>query len=193
MESNNVISDLQSLAIVNKKKIWEPFMRKYNCKVICEVGVCRGINFELMIKHSPKEAVAIDAWINDEVISRNDVAFPQPELDRQYEDFKKAMADKPFVKIYRDYSFNVVKNFEDGYFDFVFIDADHTFNGCLRDIEDWYPKVKKGGVLLGDDYRVAKLRTGVEYGVIEAVEIFTSANNLVFFEMPRYGWGIIKA
>lgn len=102
------------------------------------------------------------------------------------------MADKLFVKIYREYSFDAVKKFEDNYFDFIYIDADHTYSAYLRDIKDWYPKVKKGGVLLGDDYRVAKLKTGVGFGVIKAVKTFTSKNNLSFFEMPRYGWGMIK-
>lgn len=167
-------------------------MRKYNCDVICEIGVCRGGNFKEMIKHNPRVAVAVDSWVNDGVISRNDVAFSQEELDRQYIDFKKDMADKSFVKIYREYSFDAVRYFKDDYFDFVFIDADHTYHACLRDIEDWYPKVKKGKFLLGDDYRVATLRTGVEFGVIEAVKTFTQRNNLSFFELPRYGWGIIK-
>lgn len=29
----------------------------------------------------------------------------------------------PFVQIERDYTFNAVKNYEDNYFDFVYIDA----------------------------------------------------------------------
>ena len=167
-------------------------MRKYNCNVICEIGVCQGVNFELMIKHNPRLAVAIDSWINDGVISRNDVAFSQAELDEQYQTFKNEVADKPFVKIYREYSFNAVRHFKDNYFDFIYIDADHTYNACLKDIEDWYPKVKGGRFLLGDDYRVATLRTGVKFGVIEAVKTFTQKNNLSFFELPRYGWGMIK-
>lgn len=190
--NNKIIRDLLSLEIRRKKKVWEPFMKKYNCKTICEIGVCLGVNFDLMIKHNPRVAVAIDSWVNDGIVGRNDVAFPQEELNKQYADFKKAMADKPFVKIYREYSFDAVKHFRDNYFDFIYIDADHTYSACLRDIKDWYPKVKKGGVLLGDDYRVAKLKTGVEFGVIRAVQTFTKKNNLKFFELPRYGWGMIK-
>ena len=189
---NEIIRDLQALEIRRKKKVWEPFMRKYNCNAICEVGVYRGENFKRMIEHPPKVAVAIDAWVDDGIISRNDTALSQEELNNQYAEFTKAMADKPFVTIYREYSVESVKHFKDNYFDFIFIDADHTYNACFRDIEDWYPKVKKGGVLLGDDYRVAKLKTGVSFGVIEAVKTFTQKNNLSFFELPRYGWGIIR-
>lgn len=41
--------------------------------------------------------------------------------------------------------------FPDNHFDMVFIDADHTFEGCRRDIQDWWPKVKRGGLLAGHD------------------------------------------
>ena len=40
----------------------------------------------------------------------------------------------------------------DDFLDFVFIDADHTFEGCLADIRLWYPKVKRGGLVFGHDY-----------------------------------------
>lgn len=37
-------------------------------------------------------------------------------------------------------------------FDFVFIDADHTYESVKNDILTWLPKVKKGGVIAGHDY-----------------------------------------
>lgn len=40
----------------------------------------------------------------------------------------------------------------DGSLDFVFIDADHTYEGCLRDIEAWTPKVRAGGAICGHDF-----------------------------------------
>jgi hypothetical protein len=42
--------------------------------------------------------------------------------------------------------------YEDGSLDFVFIDADHSYEGVKRDIIAWLPKVKNGGVLAGHDY-----------------------------------------
>ena len=41
---------------------------------------------------------------------------------------------------------------KDGSLDFVYIDADHSYGSCKRDLEAWYPKVKPGGVLSGHDY-----------------------------------------
>ena len=37
-------------------------------------------------------------------------------------------------------------------FDFVFIDADHSDKAVTQDIDDWLPKVRKGGWIGGHDY-----------------------------------------
>ena len=40
----------------------------------------------------------------------------------------------------------------DGSLDFAFIDGDHSYAGCLRDIRAWAPKVRAGGWLSGHDF-----------------------------------------
>lgn len=193
MDIPKAITDLRNLEIRNKKRVWRPFMEKYNCQIICELGVFQGENFELMIEHEPQTAVAVDAWISDDTISRNDLGFSQDELNNQYKDFMIRMAYKPFVKVYREYTFDAVHHFPDEYFDLVYIDADHTYEGCLKDLGDWYPKIKKGKFLIGDDYRNALApQTGIKFGVIEAVNTFAKANSLTIYELPRWGWVIIK-
>lgn len=42
--------------------------------------------------------------------------------------------------------------FQDRSLDFVYIDANHTYECVKEDIELWYPKVKIGGYLCGHDY-----------------------------------------
>lgn len=42
--------------------------------------------------------------------------------------------------------------FESDTLDFVFLDADHSYEAVRRDLEVWFPKVKKRGVLGGHDY-----------------------------------------
>lgn len=42
---------------------------------------------------------------------------------------------------------------EIGNFDVLFIDGDHTYEGCTRDLENWYPDLEPGGhLLLHDSY-----------------------------------------
>ncbi len=42
--------------------------------------------------------------------------------------------------------------FEDGTLDFVFLDADHGYEAVRRDLQCWFAKVKRRGVLGGHDY-----------------------------------------
>lgn len=185
------VQDLQALKFTNKRRIWKPFMEKYNCQKIAEIGVFEGFNFNLMIQHNPEIAVGVDAWIDDGVISRNDCGYSQERLNKMYNDVMEMIKDKPFVKIYREYTFDAASRFPDEYFDLIYIDADHTYEGCLEDIKVWYPKVKKGGFITGDDYSHYRAKyTGVKFGVIEAVNEFFKDN--MIYELPRCGWAVIK-
>lgn len=176
-----------------RRRVWKPFMEKYKCQIICEVGVQEAKNFMLMIEHNPRVAIAIDPWIDDGVVSRNSSLYPQEALDQQYESLKQLAKEKPFIQVVRKYSFDAVHDYPDNYFDFVYIDADHTYNAVLKDVKDWYPKVKRGRFLVGDDYRnVKKLKTGIRFGVIKAVNEFANANGLTVYELPGYNWAIIK-
>lgn len=42
--------------------------------------------------------------------------------------------------------------YADNSLDFVFIDAGHTYNEVVADINDWLPKVRPGGIIAGHDY-----------------------------------------
>jgi hypothetical protein len=81
-------------------------------------------------------------------------------------------------RVLRMDSLEAAGRFEDGSLDFVFIDADHTYEGCKADIEAWLPKMKRTGVICGHDY-------GVGFpGVVRAVdEIFGST-----VEVQRLVW-----
>lgn len=63
--------------------------------------------------------------------------------------------------------------FPDASFDFVYIDGyAHTGEEGGRTIHDWYPKVKPGGIIAGDDY-------APDFPlVVEAVDRFVAAHGL---------------
>lgn len=70
--------------------------------------------------------------------------------------------------IHEGFSHDVSKEFEDEMFDLVFIDADHSYEGCKQDIQDYWPKVKKGGYLGGHDYD--NHENNLKFGVKDAVD-----------------------
>ena len=54
------------------------------------------------------------------------------------------------ITIIKGYSHEYIPNLPDNC-DIIFIDADHTYKACKKDIELSIPKVKKGGILSGHD------------------------------------------
>lgn len=52
--------------------------------------------------------------------------------------------------------------FADNAIDGAFIDADHSYNGCRRDVEAWFPKVKADGIFCGHDYPWHEVKRAVD-------------------------------
>ena len=51
--------------------------------------------------------------------------------------------------------------FENGSFDFVYLDADHSFESVWQDLSVWYPKIRIGGILAGHDFLDGELPEGI--------------------------------
>lgn len=168
----------RALSVRNIKKRNQAgiFIRNEGLEKICEVGVRKGDNFRHMLQPCVTEAIAVDIWQDTGNPSENDLGFTQGQLERQYQKFIKDFKGDDRVKAIRKYSHIAAKEFEDEYFDFVYLDADHSYEGLLRDLRAWWPKVKNGGILGGHDYIVRE--TPVKYGVIEAVTEFLKENNI---------------
>ncbi len=73
-------------------------------------------------------------------------------------------------------SAQVAAEFPESSLDFVFIDADHTYEAVRRDLKAWWSKVRPGGLLCGHDYGVYGDATG-EWGVSQAADEFAAANS----------------
>ena len=103
----------------------------------CEVGVYKGDHASMMINHLDlKRLHLVDAYPTDKT----------PMLEALINLENKS------VFWHVQYSIDAAKNFDDNYFDFVYIDADHAYQSVKTDLEAWYPKVKKGGFLAGHDW-----------------------------------------
>lgn len=145
---------------------------------ICEVGTRLGEFFAKLLKPNCSVGVMVDIWTSTGDMFQNDNDYQQEELTAQYRTVFKKFYDDSRVRIVREFSDVAASFFADGYFDVVYIDADHSEAGCLKDLTAWWPKVKRGGVLCGHDYisgaATRMLGHKVEFGVIEAVEKFMS-------------------
>jgi predicted O-methyltransferase YrrM len=81
-------------------------------------------------------------------------------------------------------SVEAAENFDDNSMDFVFLDADHSYESVKADITAWWPKIKPGGWLCGHDYGgwLVVKRGGKEtkqyFGVKQAVDEFAEGLGL---------------
>lgn len=71
-------------------------------------------------------------------------------------------------------SWDGANHFDDESIDFCYIDAGHTYDCVKKDLEAWYPKVKKESYFGGDDYG---------YEVKLAVDEFVKKENLELEEI----------
>ena len=69
--------------------------------------------------------------------------------------------------------------------DFIYIDGNHTYDFVKKDIQLYYPKVRKNGVIGGHDFAVDFL------GICKAVLEFANDNDLELHGRIR-DWWIIK-
>jgi len=84
-------------------------------------------------------------------------------------------------------------NFNNNYFDFVYIDGGHTYDPVSADIKTYWGKVKSGGVLCGHDYNVEW--EDPREGVVKAVDEFVARYNLYLWtktDGSSSDWVVVK-
>mgnify|MGYP001161016714 CR=1 FL=1 len=127
--------------------------------IFAEVGVWKGDFSEKINKISnPKKLILVDPWIFDEKIRgcAPQVNGQEP-LNQKYFDNAKSETIKKFInckniQIIDNYSYEASMLFPDEYFDYIYIDGEHTYTAVTNDLNYWYPKLKKNGSIYGDDY-----------------------------------------
>jgi len=118
-----------------------------------EIGVERGLYSEVLCKANPQlKLYSVDSW---QPYSDYRIHVSKDKLDSFYDQTKERMAPYNCTMV-KGFSVDVAKKFEDGTFDFVYIDANHEFVYIADDINAWVHKVRPGGILAGHDYFRAK-------------------------------------
>lgn len=150
--------DLCNYALTNKKDL-----------IGIEIGSFAGQSTDIFIKtNSFKTLYCIDCWINgydnaDQSSKENQQA--QKNFDQLFKN------ESRIVKI-KDYSNNVVNKFLDESIDFIYIDGNHQYEFVKQDLENYFPKIKKGGIISGHDYDLSNNIFSHIRGVKKAVDQF---------------------
>lgn len=141
-----------------------------------EIGVCYAANALRILQYWEGSIFLIDCW--------------EFEGKQRLETTIKVM--EPYRKrsfILPMESLQAVSLLQDNILDWVFIDGDHSYESCYADILHWSKKVRRGGIVGGHDYYMAKKGDPIpdkpevvypaDVGVKQAVDDFITDNNLV--------------
>jgi hypothetical protein len=143
--------------------------------IIAEIGVFKGEFSKVILeKLNPKELHLIDLF-NGQMCSGdkdgNNVVWTN--LGDEYLKLQAIYKNNKSVFLHQGFSQNILSNFNDRYFDLIYIDGDHSYEGVKRDLEISFNKIKKGGYICGHDYS-----KGMFPSVVNAVDEFCKDKSL---------------
>tara|TARA_B100001175_G_scaffold309867_1_gene312145 strand:- start:261 stop:986 length:726 start_codon:yes stop_codon:yes gene_type:complete len=147
---------------------------------VAEIGVAEGdFSHQIVTINKPKKLFLIDPWMYQE---RDDYKLDPNNTDQKEQDKRYAAVCTRFadsikedkISVLRDFSFNAAKSFPDHFFDWVYIDAVHSYEGALQDLRTYYNKVSDDGLIVGHDFAKHDFAIEMNFGVVEAVETFVS-------------------
>ena len=113
--------------------------------------------------------------------------FTKEGFMRYYDNVYKQVCEKvkPYgtAEVCRMTSDQWFDNYSDVELDWIYIDGDHSYEATIKDLNNAFKVVKKGGMILGDDYKWPNAKWS-KPGTTKAVNEFKEENDL---KMHRYG------
>ena len=160
-----------------------------------EIGVDRGSLSGYLLSELPNlNLTMVDTWgvfSNDsEYFKSGDSVAYRSQAQRDIdllETFRVTNHAPNRRHIRRMTSEEASKTIPDKSLDFVFIDADHSYEGISTDIRLWAPKVRTGGLLCGHDYMLSYYPT---WGVTRAVDEYAVEVNQTVQRGADWTWFI---
>jgi hypothetical protein len=143
--------------------------------VIAEIGVFKGEFSKYIIDQlEPKELHLIDIFegmmCSGDKDGNNIIWI---DIGNEFIKLSETYSYRSNIHIHKGRSSDILSQFPDSYFDMIYIDADHSYNGTMSDLMLAKNKVKKDGIISGHDY------TRVMFpGVVDAVDNFCKMYDL---------------
>lgn len=157
-----------------------------------EIGVWMGNSSQRFLDCGIAHIYLVDAYSVEPYKDNSEASFE--EYIAKYSKVTGEFTEAGFTRFYDNVHKSVVERFKgdsrvsvcrmtsdqwfeknDETLDWIYVDGDHSYEGCLRDLNNALIKVKKGGMILGDDYGWPGSKWN-KPGVTQAVNEFCNTN-----------------
>jgi hypothetical protein len=137
--------------------------------VVAELGVDSGDFTEKILNiNNPKKLELVDIW--------GSARYNDAKFDSVCKKFSQYIKDNK-VSITRKLSTEAAESFDDNYFDWIYIDTNHSYQTTKEELHAYKHKVKDAGFIAGHDYVMGNWNKPSKYGVMEAVAEFCVQEN----------------
>ena len=132
-----------------------------------EIGIGDGGNAEAVLNYIyPRKYYMIDPYL-----SYSGNPAPQHTFEALHNYARSRFSSYHNIEFIRISSFEASKILPND-LDFVYVDGAHDYDNKILDLNSWWPKIRNGGILCGDDFEIPD--------VTRAVKDFCNQNNIQF-------------
>jgi len=162
--------------------------------VVVEIGVYGGLSLLSVVGICAERGTkiyGIDQWdliseVNGKLIRGARLARCRQIMEDVLENLRSIIDQFGYknVELVKEFSIEAAKQFNDESVDLIYIDAGHDYMSVMADLENWYPKLKPGCMIWGDDFSWV--------GVRSAVKDFTKEHGIQHKTFKPRSWYFIK-
>lgn len=117
--------------------------------IAVEIGTHEGQYAEQFMEHWSGHLICVDPWLNG--YDDEDPASHGDRSEHKKEAQSKLSRFSPRVTFKETTSKTAAEQTQDNSLAFAYIDAKHRYKDILQDLNLWWPKIIKGGIIAGHD------------------------------------------
>ena len=147
-----------------------------------------------LLERLPKGGIVAEVGTLEGEFAREILRIVEPHqlhlIDHEIRPRVREMAEDSSLRerlwVHHRDSAEALEAFPNGYFDWIYIDAQHSYDGVKRDIHAARRKVKSDGLLVFNDYTIWSYEEMEPYGVVAAVNELCIDDHwkLVYLALP---------
>jgi predicted O-methyltransferase YrrM len=128
------------------------FLTENNYKMGIEIGSYKGVYSKYLLDNWKGYLYMVDVWMKLPESEYVDISNQENPKEIIGEVFDNLIGYEDRTTLIRGSSRSTSHLFPDEFFDFIYIDANHKYQYVINDLQNWYTKLKSGGVLAGHDW-----------------------------------------